>query len=105
MASSTSAAPSTTNSGTITEEHIRASLLSALEDKMRRLLLEQSAHSQDEQNVLQQLHEELTRGKRTLDVILERLAQEQVKHLLQESAPSKDRQTCAMRYFSRKSGP
>lgn len=62
--------------GTITEEHIRASLLSAVEDKLRRRLDEQFAQSRAELDILQQSASELAQGKNVLDKILERLEKE-----------------------------
>ncbi|KAK3932066.1 Tumor susceptibility gene 101 protein [Frankliniella fusca] len=63
--------------GTITEEHIRASLLSAVEDKMRRSLREQSSRARDELDILRQTESELRAGKNRLDQILIRLSKEQ----------------------------
>ncbi|XP_026282501.1 tumor susceptibility gene 101 protein isoform X2 [Frankliniella occidentalis] len=63
--------------GTITEEHIRASLLSAVEDKMRRSLREQSSRARDELDILRQTESELRAGKNRLDNILSRLSKEQ----------------------------
>ena len=68
--------------GTITEEHIRASLLSAVEDKMRRSLREQSSRARDELDILRQTESELRAGKNRLDDILARLAKEQVSKIL-----------------------
>uniref|UniRef100_A0A1B6CLS7 UEV domain-containing protein n=1 Tax=Clastoptera arizonana TaxID=38151 RepID=A0A1B6CLS7_9HEMI len=62
--------------GTITEEHIRASLLSAVEDKLRRRLDEQFAQSRAELDILQQSASELAQGKNKLEKILERLEKE-----------------------------
>ncbi|XP_034254222.1 tumor susceptibility gene 101 protein isoform X2 [Thrips palmi] len=63
--------------GTITEEHIKASLLSAVEDKMRRSLREQSSRARDELEILRQTESELREGKSRLDDILARLTREQ----------------------------
>ncbi len=68
--------------GTITEEHIRASLLSAVEDKMRRSLREQSSRARDELEILRQTESELRAGKSRLDNILSRLSSEQVSFSL-----------------------
>lgn len=65
------------STGTITEEHIKASLLSAVEDKMRRSLREQSSRARDELEILRQTEKELRNGKSRLDDILERLMREQ----------------------------
>ncbi|XP_063366781.1 tumor susceptibility gene 101 protein [Cydia amplana] len=65
-----------TNSGTITEEHIKASLLSAVEDKLRRRLKEQSQQSQAELETLRRTQQELQEGKSRLEDILSRLQRE-----------------------------
>ncbi|XP_075228812.1 tumor susceptibility gene 101 isoform X2 [Lycorma delicatula] len=62
--------------GTITEEHIRVSLLSAVEDKFFRRLEEQFAQSKAELDILQQTANELSQGKNHLDKVLERLEKE-----------------------------
>jgi ESCRT-I complex subunit TSG101 len=64
--------------GTITEEHIKASLLSAIEDKVRRRFNEQMAQNKDELDILQQSQRELTLGKTKLDSILTSLNKEKV---------------------------
>lgn len=68
----------TTGTGTINEEHIRISLLSAVEEKLRRRLDEQYAQSRAELDILQQSGTELTQGKQKLDKIIERLESEKV---------------------------
>ncbi|XP_054274933.1 tumor susceptibility gene 101 protein-like isoform X1 [Macrosteles quadrilineatus] len=62
--------------GTINEEHIRISLLSAVEEKLRRRLDEQYAQSRAELDILQQSSAELAQGKQRLDKIIERLDNE-----------------------------
>lgn len=62
--------------GTITEEHIKASLLSAVEDKLRRRLNEQSQQSQAELETLRRTQQELREGKNRLEDILNRLQRE-----------------------------
>jgi len=64
--------------GTISEEHIRASLLSAVEDKLRRRLREQFSQIQAELETLRRTEQELSQGKDKLDDILARLEREQV---------------------------
>ncbi|KAI8419851.1 hypothetical protein MSG28_008485 [Choristoneura fumiferana] len=64
------------NSGTITEEHIKASLLSAVEDKLRRRLKEQSQQSQAELETLRRTQQELQEGKTRLEDIMGRLQRE-----------------------------
>ncbi|XP_041984766.1 tumor susceptibility gene 101 protein [Aricia agestis] len=62
--------------GTITEEHIKVSLLSAVEDKLRRRLNEQSQQSQAELETLRRTAQELQEGKMRLEDILARLQKE-----------------------------
>lgn len=62
--------------GTITEEHIKASLLSAVEDKLKRRLKEQSQQSQAELETLRRTQQELREGKSRLEDILTRLQRE-----------------------------
>lgn len=65
--------------GTITEEHIKASLLSAVEDKLKRRLKEQSQQSQAELETLRRTEQELREGKSRLEDILTRLQRERVE--------------------------
>lgn len=65
--------------GTITEEHIKASLLSAVEDKLRRRLNEQSQQSQAELETLRRTQQELREGKARLEDILARLQRERAE--------------------------
>ncbi|CAG5029923.1 unnamed protein product [Parnassius apollo] len=62
--------------GTITEEHIKASLLSAVTDKLRRKLKEQSQQSQAELETLRRTQQELCEGKTRLEDIFTRLQRE-----------------------------
>ncbi|XP_013137392.1 PREDICTED: tumor susceptibility gene 101 protein [Papilio polytes] len=62
--------------GTITEEHIKASLLSAVTDKLRRKLNEQSQQSQAELETLRRTQQELCEGKSRLEDIFTRLQRE-----------------------------
>lgn len=73
--------PATTDvaGGTITEEHIKASLLSAVEDKLRRRLKEQSLQSQAELETLRRTQQELREGKSRLEDILTRLQRERAE--------------------------
>lgn len=68
------------NTGTITEEHIRASLLSAVEDHMRSKRREKVSQIQDEIEVLKKTSNDLNRGKIQLDEMKARMAKE-VKEL------------------------
>ncbi|XP_014247252.1 tumor susceptibility gene 101 protein [Cimex lectularius] len=64
------ATTSTVNSGTITDEHIKASLLSAVEDKLRKKMNDQVAQNKAELDILQQTSYELNQGKaKLLDII------------------------------------
>lgn len=65
--------------GTITEEHIKASLLSAVEDKLRRRLKEQSQQSQAELDTLRRTQQELRDGKTRLEDIMARLQRERAE--------------------------
>lgn len=71
--------PGPETSGTITEEHIKASLLSAVEDKLRRRLKEQSQQSQAELETLRRTQQELREGKTRLEDILTRLQRERAE--------------------------
>lgn len=64
------------SSGTITEEHIRASLLSAVEDKLRRRLKEQFSQLQAELETLRRTQQELTSGSSHLTDLFEKLRRE-----------------------------
>lgn len=66
----------TTATGTITEEHIRASLLSAVEDRFKYRMKEKMHQIQDEIEVLKKTSNDLNRGKIQLDDMKSRMAQE-----------------------------
>lgn len=66
-------------SGTITEEHIRASLLSAVEDRLKYRLKEKVHQIQDEIDVLKRTSNDLNRGKIQLDEMKTRMANEIVE--------------------------
>lgn len=68
--------------GTITDEHIRASLMSAVEDKLKRRLRDQFSQHQAELETLRRTHQELVQGKGKLDDILNRLEKEHVRKFL-----------------------
>lgn len=69
--------PTQSNSaGTITEEHIRASLLSAVEDRLRYRMKEKVQQIQDEIEVLKKTSNDLNRGKMQLDDMKTRMAKE-----------------------------
>ncbi|XP_026473091.1 tumor susceptibility gene 101 protein isoform X2 [Ctenocephalides felis] len=65
--------------GTISEEHIKASLMSAVEDKIRRRLREQYSQSQAEMETLRRTEQELNEGKERLDRIFAKLQREQTE--------------------------
>ncbi|XP_031827954.1 tumor susceptibility gene 101 isoform X2 [Nomia melanderi] len=66
-------------SGTITEEHIRASLLSAVEDKLKRRLKEQFSQLLAELETLRRTQQELTTGSTHLNDLFDRLKKEKVE--------------------------
>ncbi|XP_016999942.1 tumor susceptibility gene 101 protein [Drosophila takahashii] len=68
--------PSST--GTITEEHIKASLISAVEDKLRRRIQEKVNQYQAEIETLNRTKQELVEGSSKIDTIISRLEREQV---------------------------
>ncbi|XP_017794229.1 PREDICTED: tumor susceptibility gene 101 protein [Habropoda laboriosa] len=66
-------------SGTITEEHIRASLLSAIEDKLRRRLKEQFSQLLAELETLRRTQQELTSGSAHLTYLFDSLKREKAE--------------------------
>jgi len=73
------ATPTPQATGTISEDHIRASLLSAVEDKVRRRLSEIFAQSQAEIETLKKTENELRTGQTKLEELSRRLDQEQME--------------------------
>ncbi|XP_056015299.1 tumor susceptibility gene 101 protein-like isoform X2 [Ostrea edulis] len=69
-----SAQPGSTN--TVTEEHLRMSLLSAVEDKMKRRLREMFEQAQAEMNVLHKTQTDLLKGKEKLETMVRNLENE-----------------------------
>jgi len=67
------------STGTITADHIRASILSAVEDKVRRRLREDVSQVQAEVDSLRKVQEELNQGSTRLNTILTRVEQEEVE--------------------------
>ncbi|RZC36857.1 tumor susceptibility gene 101 protein [Asbolus verrucosus] len=63
--------------GTIKDEHIRESLLTAIEEKLMRRMKEQFQQNQAELETLKRTQEELKQGKMKLNTILSRLEKEQ----------------------------
>lgn len=62
--------------GTVTEADLRASMLSAVEDKMKRRLRETFAQAQAEMDVLTKTQKDLTAGKQKLEMIISDLEKE-----------------------------
>ncbi|CAL1543791.1 unnamed protein product [Lymnaea stagnalis] len=62
--------------GTVTEADLRASMLSAVEDKMKRRLRETFAQAQAEMDVLTKTQKDLTAGKQKLEIIIAELEKE-----------------------------
>ncbi|XP_043278357.1 tumor susceptibility gene 101 protein [Venturia canescens] len=69
----------TGNSDTITEEHIRASLLSAVGDKLRRRLCDQFSQLQAELETLRRTQKELTNGSSRLADLFTKLKKEKAE--------------------------
>ena len=67
------------DTGTITEEHIRASLLSCVEDKLKSKMKEKIHQIQDEIEVLKKTSNDLNRGKTQLDEMKTRMANDIVE--------------------------
>lgn len=68
-----------TSTGTITQEHIRASLLTAVEDKVKGRLKEVLSVAQAEMDVLKKTHDELNSGKTKLEDMINRMDREQAE--------------------------
>ncbi|KAH8395013.1 hypothetical protein KR215_004396 [Drosophila sulfurigaster] len=66
------------STGTITEEHIKASLISAVEDKLRRRIQEKVNQYQAEIETLNRTKQELVEGSAKIDGIVSRLEREQI---------------------------
>ncbi|XP_064490232.1 tumor susceptibility gene 101 protein-like [Ornithodoros turicata] len=69
----------TSNTGTITQEHIRVSLLSAVQDKVKNRLKESLSIAQAEMDVLKKTHDELNMGKTKLEDIIVQMDREQAE--------------------------
>lgn len=63
---------------TITEEHIKASLVSAVEDKLRRRIQERVNQHQAEMETLNRTKHELLEGKAKIADIINKLEKEEV---------------------------
>jgi ESCRT-I complex subunit TSG101 len=73
----TNYSPSAQESGTIKEEHIKASLISAVEDKLRRRIQEKVNQCQAEIQTLKKTKNELTEGQAKINEIVGRLEKEE----------------------------
>lgn len=71
--------PVTSGTGTITEEHIKASLISAVEDKMRRRIQEKVNQYQAEIQTLKRTKQELQEGQSKLNEIIKKLERDEVE--------------------------
>ncbi|XP_063698453.1 tumor susceptibility gene 101 protein [Culicoides brevitarsis] len=71
--------PNPYNAGTITEEHIKASLISAVEDKVRRRLQERVNQIQAEIQTLNRTKQELSEGQNKIKEIIRKLEAEKVE--------------------------
>lgn len=67
----------TSGSGTITEQHIKASLISAVQDKLRRRITERVNQCQAEIETLNRTKMELSQGRAKIDSNISRLEQEE----------------------------
>lgn len=65
---------------TITEEHIKASLISAVEDKLRRRIQERVNQHQAEMETLNRTKHELLEGRAKINDIITKLEKEEVGH-------------------------
>uniref|UniRef100_A0A182JGT1 UEV domain-containing protein n=1 Tax=Anopheles atroparvus TaxID=41427 RepID=A0A182JGT1_ANOAO len=77
--------------GTITEEHIRASLISAVEDKLKRRVQEKVNQCQAEVQTLKRTQQELTEGQTKIKDILSRLERDE-KELTKSITVLKDKE-------------
>ncbi|XP_055384215.1 tumor susceptibility gene 101 protein [Condylostylus longicornis] len=65
--------------GTITEEHIKASLISAVEDKLRRRVQERVNQCQAEIDTLNRTKQELREGRTKIESIIKNLTKEEIE--------------------------
>lgn len=71
--------PAVSGTGTITEEHIKASLISAVEDKMRRRIQEKVNQYQAEIQTLNRTKQELKEGQNKLNEIIKKLERDETE--------------------------
>ncbi|XP_006819298.1 tumor susceptibility gene 101 protein-like [Saccoglossus kowalevskii] len=67
-----------THQSSISEDQIKASLISAVEDKLKRRMKETFEQAQAEMDVLNSTQEKLKRGQRTLEEMIQNLEKEQI---------------------------
>lgn len=82
--------PSAHGTGTITEEHIKASLVSAVEDKLRRRIEEKVNQCQAEIQTLKRTQQELNEGQSKINDIIGRLERDE-QELTKSIAVLKDK--------------
>jgi len=66
----------TTTTGTVTQDHLKASILSAVEDKVKKRLREEVSGKQAETESLKHVGEELSGGRARLTMMISKLKQE-----------------------------
>jgi len=76
QASTASTDTTSSGGGTITQEHIKASILSAVEDKVRRRIRDEFSTRGAETDSLKKIGEDLTAGKARLEQMMQRLKDE-----------------------------
>lgn len=82
--------PSSQGTGTITEEHIKASLVSAVEDKLKRRVQEKVNQCQAEIQTLKRTQQELNEGQSKINDIIARLERDE-QELTKSIAVLKDK--------------
>ncbi|XP_058834297.1 tumor susceptibility gene 101 protein [Topomyia yanbarensis] len=82
--------PSAQGTGTITEEHIKASLVSAVEDKLKRRIQEKVHQCQAEIQTLKRTQQELNEGQSKINDIISRLERDE-QELTKSIAVLKDK--------------
>lgn len=83
--------PSAQGTGTITEEHIKASLVSAVEDKLKRRIQEKVNQCQAEIQTLKRTQQELNEGQSKINDIIGRLERDE-QELTKSIAVLKDKE-------------
>lgn len=70
---------------TITEEHIKASLISAVEDKLRRRIQERVNQHEDEMIALRRTKHDLNESRAKINDVITSLEREEVFHWIQQT--------------------